>query len=164
MQSGVNLVQLYAQCVYILMILHNIHVDSDNTDAIWYVYLPLLFPNNMKVIHLMHFTIVYNVFVDTRATFQYLIRYLIVRARRLGLARMFVKILVSLWNLACALAGVAEQITVRIVQIMIQATDLAQILYGGHYSRKKRGPRKISIWPPFSKMAAMEYPELGFLS
>ena len=30
----------------------------------------------------------------------------------------------------------AEQITVRIVQIMIQATDLAQILYGGHYSRK----------------------------
>ena len=31
----------------------------------------------------------------------------------------------------------AEQITERIVQIMIQATDLAQILYGGHFSRKK---------------------------
>ena len=52
---------------------------------------------------------------------------------------------------------IVEQITVRIVQIMIQATDLAQILYGGHYSRKKRGPRKISIWPPFFKMAAMGY-------
>ena len=38
---------------------------------------------------------------------------------------------------------------------MIQATDLAQILNGGHYSRKKRGPRKILIWPPFFKMAAM---------
>ena len=32
---------------------------------------------------------------------------------------------------------IAEQITVGIVQIMIQATYLAQILYGGHYSRKK---------------------------
>ena len=32
--------------------------------------------------------------------------------------------------------NIAEQITVRIVQIMIQATDLAQILYGGHCSRK----------------------------
>ena len=52
---------------------------------------------------------------------------------------------------------VVEQITVRIVKIMIQATDLAQILYGGHYSRKERGPRKISIWPPFFKMAAMGY-------
>ena len=58
----------------------------------------------------------------------------------------------------------AEQITVRIVQIMIQATDLAQILYGGHYSRKKRGPRKISIWPPFSKMAALGYLEMLFFA
>ena len=52
----------------------------------------------------------------------------------------------------------------RIVQIMIQATDLAQILYRGHPSRKKRGPRKISIWPPFSKMAAMGYPEIVFFA
>ena len=52
----------------------------------------------------------------------------------------------------------------RIVQIMIQATDLAQILYRGHPSRKKRGPRKISIWPPFSKMAAMGYPEILFFA
>ena len=52
----------------------------------------------------------------------------------------------------------------RIVQIMIQATDLAQILYRGHPSRKKRGPRKISIWPPFSKMAAMGYPENVFFA
>ena len=58
----------------------------------------------------------------------------------------------------------AEQITVRIVQIMIQATDLAQILYGGHFSRKNCGPRKISIWPPFSKMAAMGYCEMLFLA
>ena len=49
-----------------------------------------------------------------------------------------------------------------IVQIMIQATDFAQILYRGHPSRKKRGPRKISIWPPFSHMAAMDYPEILF--
>ena len=59
---------------------------------------------------------------------------------------------------------IAEQITVRIVQIMIQATDLAQILYGGHNSRKKRGPRKISIWPPFSKMAAIGYLEMLFFA
>ena len=50
----------------------------------------------------------------------------------------------------------------RIVQIMIQATDLAHILYKDQPSRKKRGPRKISIWPPFSKMAAMGYPEILF--
>ena len=59
-------------------------------------------------------------------------------------------------------AQIVEQIIAyvrRIVQIMIQATDLAQILYRGHSSRKKRGPRKISIWPPFSKMAATGYPE-----
>ena len=61
-------------------------------------------------------------------------------------------------------ACIAEQIIVRIVQIMIQATDLAQILYGGHYLRKKRGPRKISIWPPFSKMAAMGYPQMSFFA
>ena len=59
---------------------------------------------------------------------------------------------------------VVEQITVRIVQIMIQATDLAQILYGGHSSRKKRGPRKISIWPPFCKMAAMGYHQMLFFA
>ena len=52
----------------------------------------------------------------------------------------------------------------RIVQIMIQATDLAQILYRGHPSRKKRGPRKISIWLPFSKMAAMGYPDILLFS
>ena len=52
----------------------------------------------------------------------------------------------------------------RIVQIMIQATDLAQILYRGHPSRKKRGPRKISKWPPFSKMAATGYPETLFFA
>ena len=52
----------------------------------------------------------------------------------------------------------------RIVQIMIQATDLAQILYRGHPLRKKRGPRKISIWPPFSKMAAMGYPEILYFA
>ena len=63
----------------------------------------------------------------------------------------------SRWIAATWFIGVVEQITVRIVQIMIQATDLAQIFYGGHYSRKKRGPRKISIWPPFFKMAAVGY-------
>ena len=47
---------------------------------------------------------------------------------------------------------------------MIQATDLAQELYRGHPSRKKRGPRKISIWPPFSNMAAMSYPEILFFA
>ena len=52
----------------------------------------------------------------------------------------------------------------RIVQIMIQATDLAQILYGGHPLRKKRGPRKTSISPPFSNMAAMGYPEILFFA
>ena len=52
----------------------------------------------------------------------------------------------------------------RIVQIMIQATDLVQIIYRGHPSRKKRGPRKISIWPPFSNMAAMGYPEILFFA
>ena len=52
--------------------------------------------------------------------------------------------------------NVAEQITVRIVQIMIQATDLAQILYGGHYSRKNAGHAKFQYgrhfprWPPWS--------------
>ena len=46
----------------------------------------------------------------------------------------------EIYFLFCILA---EQITVRIVQIMIQATDLAQILYGGHFSRKIRGPRKF---------------------
>ena len=52
----------------------------------------------------------------------------------------------------------------RIVQIMIQATDLVQIIYRGHPSRKKRGPRKMSIWPPFSNMAAMGYPEILFFA
>ena len=47
---------------------------------------------------------------------------------------------------------------------MIQATDLAQILYRGHPSRKKRGPRKISMWPPFSNMAAMGYTEIPFFA
>ena len=56
-------------------------------------------------------------------------------AQRNGIAYSFPNLTVEVWELA-------EQITVRIVQIMIQATDLAQILYGGHYSRKKRGPRK----------------------
>ena len=42
----------------------------------------------------------------------------------------------SYWGTTSSDCLVAEQITVRIVQIMIQATDLAQILYGGHYSRK----------------------------
>ena len=62
----------------------------------------------------------------------------------------------------CALFSVSHRPLSPTLQIMIQATHLAQILYGGHYSRKKRGPRKISIWPPFSKMAAMGYPEMGF--
>ena len=60
-------------------------------------------------------------------------------------------------------SDVVEQIIAyvrRIVQIMIQATDLAQILYRGHPSRKKRGPRKISIWLPFFNMAAMGYSEI----
>ena len=64
-------------------------------------------------------------------------------------------------------ALIVEQIIAygrRIVQIMIQATDLAQILYRGHPSRKKRRPRKISIWPPFSKMATMGYPENVFFA
>ena len=64
----------------------------------------------------------------------------------------------------CDWGMIAEQITVRIVQIMMQATDLAQILYGGHFSRKESGPRKISIWPPFSKMAAMGFPEMLFFA
>ena len=51
----------------------------------------------------------------------------------------------------------------RIVQILIQATNLTQILYGGQPSRQKRGPRKISIWPPFSKMATKGYPEILFI-
>ena len=49
----------------------------------------------------------------------------------------------------------------RIVQIIMQATDSAQILYWGHPPRtKKRGPRKISIWPLISNMVAMGYPEI----
>ena len=52
----------------------------------------------------------------------------------------------------------------RIVQIIIQATDLVQILYRGRASRKKRGPRKISIWPPFSNMTAMGYHEILFFA
>ena len=52
----------------------------------------------------------------------------------------------------------------RIVQFMIQATDLVQILYRGHSSRKKRGPRKILIWPPFSNMAALGYHEILFFA
>ena len=63
--------------------------------------------------------------------------------------------------------GLVEQITAylrTIVQIMIQASDLAQILYRGHLSGKKRGPRKISIWRPFSKMAAMVYGEILLLA
>ena len=52
----------------------------------------------------------------------------------------------------------------KIVQIMIQATELAQILYRGHPLRKKSGPRKISIWPPFSNMAAMGYPKILFFA
>ena len=55
-----------------------------------------------------------------------------------------------------------EQIAVRIVQIMIQSTNLAQLLYMGHSPRNKCGPHQISIWPPFSKMAAMGYPEVLF--
>ena len=43
-----------------------------------------------------------------------------------------------------------EQITVRIVQTMIQATDLAHILYGGHYSRKKtRVTQNFNMAPIF---------------
>ena len=52
----------------------------------------------------------------------------------------------------------------RIVQIMKQATDLAHILYRGQPSRKKCGPRKISIWLPFSQMAAIGYPEILFFA
>ena len=52
----------------------------------------------------------------------------------------------------------------RIVQMVIQATDLVQILYRGHPLRKKRGPRKISIWPPFSNMAVKGYPEILFFA
>ena len=47
---------------------------------------------------------------------------------------------------------------------MIQTTDLAQILYRGHPSREKRVPCKISIWLPFSKMAAVGYPEILFFA
>ena len=46
----------------------------------------------------------------------------------------------------------------------IIAYDLAQILYRGHSSRKKRGPGKISIWLPFSNMAAIGYPEILFFA
>ena len=63
------------------------------------------------------------------------------------------------------LAILVEQIIAyvrRIVQIMIQATDSVQILYRGRSSRKKRGPRKMSIWPPFSNMAGMGYHEILF--
>ena len=35
-------------------------------------------------------------------------------------------------------------------------------LWGSLFKKKNRGPRKISIWPPFSKMAAMGYPEMLF--
>ena len=52
----------------------------------------------------------------------------------------------------------------RIVQIMTQATDLEQILYRGNPSRKKRGLHKISIWPPFSNMAATGYPKVLFFA
>ena len=63
------------------------------------------------------------------------------------------------------LAGIliVEQIIAfirRTVEILIQATNLTQILYGGQPSRQKRGPRKISIWPPFSNVAAKGYPEI----
>ena len=73
------------------------------------------------------------------------------------------------WNYSsqCGVTHLMEQIIAyvrRIVQIMIQATDLVQILYRGHSSRKKRGPRKISIWPPFSNMAALGYHEILFFA
>ena len=45
----------------------------------------------------------------------------------------------------------------KIVQIMIQAKDLAQILYRGHSSRTR-------VTQPFSKMAAMGYPEIIFFA
>ena len=45
-----------------------------------------------------------------------------------------------------------------------ESTDLAQILYRGHPSRKERGPRKISIWPPYSNKAATGYPEIQFFA
>ena len=84
-----------------------------------------------------------------------------------ALLRPIIQLFVDLRNSTCPTPHVVEQIIAygrRIVQIMIQATDLAQILYRGHPSRKKRGPRKISIWPPFSKMAAMGYPENVFFA
>ena len=34
----------------------------------------------------------------------------------------------------------------------------------GSLFKKKRGPHKISIWPPFSKMAAIGGPGMVFLS
>ena len=40
---------------------------------------------------------------------------------------------------------IAEQITVRIVQIMIQATDLAQILYGVNISEKTRATQNFNM-------------------
>ena len=54
----------------------------------------------------------------------------------------------------------AEQVSVRIFQIMIKVSDLPQILYMGHSSWTKCGPRKIPVWPPFSKMVAMGYPKI----
>ena len=73
------------------------------------------------------------------------------------------------WSHICwstSIQVIVEQIIAygrRIVQIMIQAIDSVQILYRGHPSRKKCGPRKISLWLPFSNMAAMGYPEILFL-
>ena len=53
-----------------------------------------------------------------------------------------------------AWSNLAEQITVRIAQIMIQATDLAQILYGVTIKEKNAGHAKFQYgrhfprWPP----------------
>ena len=70
-----------------------------------------------------------------------------------GLARSGSLNLFHAWTLGMeANSRLADQITVRIVKIVIQATDLVQILYT--LQEKKRGLRKISYgrhfprWPP----------------
>ena len=57
-----------------------------------------------------------------------------------ALLRPIIQLFVDLRNSTCPTPHVVEQIIAygrRIVQIMIQATDFAQILYRGHPSRKK---------------------------
>ena len=55
-----------------------------------------------------------------------------VYGRSSNFENVFVRLVLQIYFMSIPSRVIVEQITVRIVQIMIQATDLAQILYGGH--------------------------------